>query len=187
MLGGDQDGVDRHRLIVFVDHAHLGLAVRQEVAEAAVVAHLRQPPRQPVGQADRQGHQLRRFIAGVAEHDPLVAGPDQIERVAVMVVGLVHPLGDVGRLLVEGDQHGGTAGIEAAGPGAAVADPLDHTPHQAVEIHPGVGGDLAGYQTEASVHDGFAGHPARGILGEHRVQNGVAHLVADLVGVPFRD
>ena len=104
-----------------------------------------------------------------------------------MVVGLINTLGNVGRLLVEGDQHGGTASIEAAGPGAGIADPLDHTPHQAVEIHPCVGGDLAGDQAEPSVHYGFAGHPARGILGEHRVQNGVAHLVADLVGVPFRD
>ena len=140
-----------------------------------------------MGQADRQGHQFRRFIAGEAEHDPLVAGTDQIERVAVMVVGLVHPLGDVGRLLVEGDQHGGTAGIKAAGPGSAVADLLDHTPHQAVEVNPGVGGDLAGDQAQAGVHHGFAGHPAGGILGKHRIQHGVAHLVADLVGVPFRD
>lgn len=96
VLGGDQDRVDRHGPVVVVHNAHLGLAVGQQVLEAAVVAHLGQAAGQPVGQADRQGHQLRRFIAGVAEHDSLVAGANAIEGIAVVVVGLVHALGDVG-------------------------------------------------------------------------------------------
>ena len=38
---------------------------------------------------------------------------------------------------------------------------------------------------EAGVHNGLAGHAAGGILGQQSVKNGVAHLVADLVGMPF--
>ena len=37
------------------------------------------------------------------------------------------------------------------------------------------------------VHNGLAGHTAAGILGQQSIQNGVAHLVADLVGMPFGD
>ena len=86
-----------------------------------------------------------------------------------MVVGLIHTLGNIGRLLIEGHKHGGTVGIEPTGPGAGVADLVDHAPHQGVEVDPGVGGDFAGDQAQARVHHGFAGHPAGGILGEHRV------------------
>ena len=187
MLGGDQDRVDGHRQVVLVHHAHLGLAVGQQVAQGAVVAHFSQATCQAVGEADRQRHQLGRFIAGIAEHDSLVARADQIEGITVVVVCLIHPLGDVGRLLIEGHQHGAAVGIEAAGPGAAVADPFDHAPHERVEVHPGGGGDFAGDQAEAGVHNGFAGHPGGGILSKQGIEHRVAHLVADLVGMALGD
>ena len=64
---------------------------------------------QAVGEPDRQWHELRGLGGGVAEHDALVAGTLQIERVCVRSVsGLerrVHPLGDVGRLRSDGDLH----------------------------------------------------------------------------------
>ena len=82
-----------------------------------------------------------------------------------MVIGFIHPLGDVGGLLIQGHQHGAAVGIEATGPGTAVADLLDHAPHQAVEVHPGLGGHLAGDQAEAGVDNGFTGHPGSWILG----------------------
>ena len=37
---------------------------------------------------DRQRHQLVRLVRGVAEHDPLVAGADTVERIAVAVLRL---------------------------------------------------------------------------------------------------
>ena len=42
VLGRDQDRVDGHRPVVLVDHAHLGLAIGEQVAEGAVVTHFRQ-------------------------------------------------------------------------------------------------------------------------------------------------
>ena len=53
VLGGNQNCVDGHRQVVFIDDAHLGLAIGQQVFEAAVVAQFRQAAGQPVGQADR--------------------------------------------------------------------------------------------------------------------------------------
>ena len=149
------------------------------------MAHFRQAPGQPVGQADGQRHQLGRLVAGVAEHDALVAGSHQIQRVAVVVVGLVHPLGNIGRLLIQGHQHGTAVGIETTSAGTGVADLIDHAPHEGVEVHPGGGGDLTGDQAEARVHHGFAGHSGGRILGQQGIQHRIAHLITDLVGMPF--
>ena len=187
VLGGDQDCVDRDGLVVFIDDAHLGFAIGKQVAQGSVVAHFGKAARQPVGQADRQRHQLGRLVAGVAEHDSLVAGTHQIQRITGVVVGLVNALGDVGGLLVESHQHRTAVGIEATGPGSAVTDLLDHIAHQVDEIHLRFGGHLTGDHAEAGVHHGLAGHAAGGILGKQSIENGVAHLVADLVGMPFRD
>ena len=54
----------------------------------------------------------------VAEHEPLVAGADPVERIVVARVvlhleGLVDALRDVGRLLVERDDHAAGLGVEA--------------------------------------------------------------------------
>ena len=96
-----------------------------------------------MGEADGQRHQFRRFIAGVAEHDSLVPGPYQIKGVAGMVIGFIHSLSNIRRLLVESHQHRTTVGIEATGTGAAVTDLLDHIAHQVDEVHLGLRGHLA--------------------------------------------
>jgi len=187
VLGGDQDRVDRNGLVVFVDNAHLCLAIRKQVIQGPVVAHFGKAARQPVGEADRQRHQLRCLVAGVAEHDSLVACSHQIKRIACVVVGFVDSLGDVGGLLVESHQHRAAVGIESTGPGAAVTDLLDHIANQVDEIHLCFGCHLTGDHAETGVHDGLAGHAAGGILGQQSIENGVADLIADFVGMPFRN
>jgi hypothetical protein len=74
VLAGDDDGVQPHRLVAVVLDGDLRLAVRAQVREHARLADLGQPPGQPVGQRDRQRHQLGRLVGGVAEHQALVAG-----------------------------------------------------------------------------------------------------------------
>ena len=96
-------------------------------------------------------------------------------------------MGDVGRLLVKGDQHGGAARIKTAGPGAAVTNAFDHAAHELVEINPGGGGNFTSNQAQPRIDHRLAGNAAGGILGENSVKHGIAHLVADLVGVAFRD
>ena len=65
---------------------------------------------QLVRQRDRRGHQLRRFIAGIAEHHSLVAGAAGVD---------AH--GDVAGLFVDGGDHGAGVGVEAV-EGVVVAD-----------------------------------------------------------------
>ena len=96
----------------------LRLSVRPEVGERLGLAHLGQALGELVGEHDRERHQLRGLVARVAEHQPLVAGPDVVERIVVAGVVLnlervVDALGDVGRLLVERHDHRAGLGVEA--------------------------------------------------------------------------
>jgi hypothetical protein len=144
-----------------------------------------------VGECDRQGHQLRRLARGIAEHHSLVAGSRAVELVVAggllaRLIGAVHALGDVGRLLVQGVEHGTRVGAEAQ-PGVDVADLPDRLARDVLDIEAGIGGDLARDHHQAGVDQRFAGHPAVGILGQDGVEDGVGDLVGDLVGMAFGD
>jgi flagellar motor component MotA len=109
------------RLAVHIADGDLRLGVGAQPGQAAVAAQHRLALDQAVRQVDRQRHQHRRLVAGVAEHQALVAGA----LVEVVVVGLVHALGDVRALLVVGHQHGAALVVDAV-LGVVVADALQH-------------------------------------------------------------
>ena len=103
---GAEHGIDSNGPHSFVEHGNLGLAVRQRPGQRAVLAHVGQLLRHPVGQGDRQRHQHIGFTAGVTEHQALIAGTPGID-----------PLGDVVGLLVDGDVDRAGIGVEShAGP-----------------------------------------------------------------------
>ncbi len=62
--------------------------------------HLGQPARQPVGEHDRQRHQLGRLPAGVAEHQSLVTSALAVKFVVALALPVLErvqdALGDVG-------------------------------------------------------------------------------------------
>ena len=87
VLAGHDDGVEPDRLVAVVLDGDLGLAVGTQVGHDAVLADRRQPPGQPVGERDRQRHQLGGVVAGVAEHQALVAGALPVERVVDALAG----------------------------------------------------------------------------------------------------
>ena len=79
---------------------YLRLAVGAQVREHVGLPHLGEPFCELVREHDRHRHQLVGLVGRVAEHHPLVARADQVERV-VAVLGLergVDTLCDVGRL-----------------------------------------------------------------------------------------
>ena len=131
---------------------------------------------------DRRRHQLGRLVAGVAEHQALVAGTG----VEMVVAGLVDALGDVVGLLVVAD-HDGTALVVDAVVGVVVADALDGVARDLDVVDVRVGRDLAGQHHEAGVAQRLGGDARARILREDRVQDGVGDLVRDLVGMAFRD
>ena len=106
-------------------------------------------------------------LARVAEHHPLVAGADPVERVVVAGVVLhlvrrVDALRDVGRLLVDRDDHAARVGVEAV-LGARVADLARSAARtSARDVDVGLGRDLAGDDDEAGRDERLAGDAAVG-------------------------
>ena len=182
VLRRQHDGIDAVRLAVDVAHRHLRLGVGTQERQAAVLAQLRLAFHEAVGVVDRRGHQLGRFVAGVAEHEALVAGAG----VEVVVGGVVHALRDVVGLLVVADHHGATLVVDAV-VGVVVADALDGVARDLDVVDVRVGGDLAGEHHEAGVGQRFGGHAAARVLFEDRIEDRVGNLVGDLVGMAFGD
>ncbi len=91
VLRGEHHGVDRVGLAVDVADGDLRLGVGAQPGQAPVAPHLGLALDQPVREVDRQRHQLRRFVAGVAEHQALVARA----LVEVEALAFVHALRDV--------------------------------------------------------------------------------------------
>ncbi len=180
VLGGEHHGVDAVRLAVDVAHRDLALGVGAQEGQAAVLAQLGLALDQAVRVVDRRGHQLGRLVAGVAEHQALVAGAG----VQVVVAGVVHALGDVVGLLVVADHHGAALVVDAV-LGVVVADALDGVARDLDVVDVRVGRDLAGQHHQAGVGQRLGGHAAARVLLEDRVEDRVRDLVGHLVGVAF--
>ena len=184
VLGGEHHGIHPDGLLAVILHSDLSLAVRPQIVHKSGLADLGKLPGHFMRQRNRQGHQLRGLIAGVAEHHALIAG-------AVIQLGLagflglqrlVHAQSDIAGLLV--DVGNNTAGIAVkAVLGAVITDIPDNFPGDLGNIHVAAGGDLAHDVYQAGGSGGLAGHASVGVLGQNGVQHRVRDLVADLVGV----
>ena len=106
VLGGNDHIDDPHRPAVLILDGNLGLGVGPQPGDPAALAHAVQLPAQPVGEHDRRRHQLRRLVAGVAEHQTLVPRP-LLRRLLALRRPRVHALGDVRALAGDqiGDEH----------------------------------------------------------------------------------
>ena len=138
----------------------LGLGVGAQPGQAAVLAQFGLALHQAMRVMDRQRHQLRGFVAGVAEHQALVAGA----LVHVQSLALVHALGDVGRLPVDRGEHGAGIVVEADFR-AVVADALDRFARDVDVVDCRMGGDFAGNDDQSGADQRFAGYARLGVLG----------------------
>ncbi len=191
VLGAHKDGIDAHRLAVGVLNRHLALAVGAQPWQDAGFAHLRKAQRELMRQVDGHGHQYGSFVAGVAEHHPLVAGADGLELffgdlAALRLERFVDAERDIGRLGGNGGENAAGVAVEAL-LGAVVADTADHLAHELVKVDEGGGGDLAEDHHVAGLGGGFARHARARVLLEAGVKDGVADQVAKLIGVTFGD
>jgi len=169
VLCGDDNRVDALRRSIGVLDAHLALAVGPQEVERSFPADVAQAVHQFVRHHDRQRHQLRRLVAGVAKHEPLVAG-----------AACVHAHRDIGRLRLDRVQDAARLGVESVG-GVGVADAGDHPACHLRNVHIGRRRDLAGHHYCSGRNQNLTGDSAGRILGQHSVEHAVRYLVGDLV------
>ena len=149
----------------------LGFSIGAEEINDVLLADFSELVRKAVRELDGHGHQLGRFVAGIAEHQALVAG-----------AAGVNTHGDVRRLFVNGADYAAGFGVEAKF-GASVADVADDFAREVGKVHVSGGGDLAGDYDQASGDQGLAGDAAHGIVFHDGVEDGVGNLVGDFVGM----
>jgi hypothetical protein len=130
-----------------------------------------------VRERDRQRHQLRRLLGRVAEHHSLVPSAREVELIAAIVnvtrlVGLIDPLRDIRRLLIQSVEHGARVSGEAE-IGVDVPDLPDRLADDLLHVERRLGRDLTGNHDEPGVDERLARHPAIRILVEYGIEHSV--------------
>ncbi len=160
VLRGDDDRIDPHGRVAVILDRDLALGVGSQPADRPVLPQLGDLVNDPVGQGDRQGHQFGGLVAGVPEHHPLVAGPNILALLGI----LVHTLGDIGRLLAQRHHHGAGRRVEAH-LARGVADLAHNLADDRRIVDHRLGGDLAGQANQSRGQQALARHPAVRVLG----------------------
>jgi hypothetical protein len=174
VLRRDDDSIDAlHLARLRIFDCDLGFAIGAEVRAGTVLANLRKFLAELMRERDGHRHQLGRLVAGEAKHHALVAGASGID---------AH--GDIARLFVDARDHSAGVRIEAVD-GVVIADGLDDSADDLLEVDVSLGGNFAGDNDEAGAGKGFAGDAAHGVFAEAGVENGVGNLVGDFVGMAF--
>ena len=179
MLGREHQARHLDRLAVGIAQRQLRLGVRPEPRLGAALAHLGQAAQDGVGVVDRRGHQLRRLVDGVAEHDALVA------RALFLAVAGVDALGDVRGLAVDVVVDLQGLPVEALLLVADVAHALAHDVLDAGRARRSGPRTSPPTTTRSVVAKVSQATRASGSLGQEGVEHGVGDPVADLVGMPF--
>ncbi len=174
VLRGDDHAIYANRLSIAILNGDLGFSIRTEKIDFLALADFGKALRQAVGQLDGHGHQLFGFVAGVAEHQALVASAARI-----------HAHGNVGRLALDGAHDRASGGVKTV-ESVVVADLLDGLANQFVVIDVRASGDFSRNHDQARSHQRFAGNTALGILPHHFIENGIGNLVGNFVRVAFR-
>jgi hypothetical protein len=177
VLGGDDNSVDTlgddGTAVVCVLNSDLGLGVRSQPWDGAVLAGIGHSLVELVGEEEGKGQELRGLVGGISEHDTLVTGTKLLESLLV-----VETLSDIGRLLLNGNEDVACLVVEAL-VGRVVADVLDGITDDLLVVEVCLGGNL----TEDHDHTGLGGRLA-GNLGERvLLEAGIEDGVRDLIAV----
>src|SRR5690606_7611559 len=147
VLGGQHHGIDADHLAAVVTAGDLGLGVRAQPGQQAGLAGLGLALDQAVAEDDRRRHQHIGLVAGVAEHQALVAGA------LVFRLGAVDTLVDV-RGLLANDVDDAAGGAVETDVRAGVANVADHLAGDLFQVDPGAGGHFAGDDGDAGLDQG---------------------------------
>ncbi len=126
----------------------------------------------------RGGHQLAGLVAGVTEHDALVACA------LLLLVAALDTLVDVGRLFVDGRENTARIAVELV-LALGIADALDDTARHALHVDVCFRAHLARNNHQPGGTKRLARNLGIGIATQEFVENGVGNLIRNLVGVPL--
>src|SRR5829696_6021324 len=132
MLCRYDDRINAHGFATVIFDRHLRLAIRKQPCDLTALARQREPAAEPMGERDRQRHQLRRFIAGEADHHALVASADTIVSIHLLpgpdLDGVRHSAQDLRTLILDGNHD--TTGVRVEPmERVGVTDLLDGVPY----------------------------------------------------------
>src|SRR5260221_1210723 len=173
VLRGDDNRVHADGFAIAVFDGNLRLAIGPEKIHFFALADFGEALREAVGELNRHGHKLFGFVAGVTEHQALVAG-----------AAGVHAHGDVGRLALDGAHDRASCGIKTK-ESVVVSDLLDGLANQIIVVDDGRGGDFTGNNDQAGGYQSFAGDPALGVLAHNFIEYRVRNLIGNFVRVAF--
>ena len=179
--------LDRHdhlgrtnRLSVNVLQRHLAFRIRAELRRPAGVAGLGKRAQNRMRVIDRRRHQIRRVVAGKAEHHALVAGA------FVLVAGSIYALSDVAGLVVDEAADVGMLPVKILLLVANLADRLAGNLDQLLAGDRFWAAGLAGENDTVGRDQRLDAAACLRVSGQVGIDDRVGNPVADLVGVAFR-
>lgn len=183
VLSRDNDSVnalgDNGTVVVLIFDSDLGLGIGSEPWQGAVTASSRHGGVELVGEQQSQREELRGLVSGISEHDALITGTKLLESLLV-----VQTLGDIGRLLLNGNQEVQSLVVKPLG-GVVVTDILDSITNDLLVVELGLGSDLTKDHNHTGLGGSLTSDLGQRILGQASIEDSIGDLISDLVGVAF--
>jgi hypothetical protein len=120
-----------------------------------------------VGEEEGEGEELGGLVGGIAEHDALVTGTKLLESLLI-----VQTLGNVGRLLLNGNENIARLVVEAL-LGRVVTNVLDGVADDLLVVEVGLCGDLTKDHDHTGLGGSLASDLGEGVLLEAGIEDGV--------------
>jgi hypothetical protein len=183
VLGGDNDGINAERnngtAVVGVLNGDLGLGVGPQPGKRAVLAGVGHRRIQLVGEEDGKREELGGLVGGISEHDTLVTSTELFESFFI-----VQTLGDVGRLLLNGNEYVAGLVVEAL-VGRVVANVLDGVADDLLVVEVCLCGNLAEDHNHTGLGGRLTGDLGQRVLLEAGIEDSVGDLIAAIQSAMF--
>ena len=138
-----------------------------------------------MGKRNGRWHQLRRFVAGKAEHQPLIACA-LFCRAFPLRGDAIDSLLNIAGLFAHFADHPAGVGVKNA-VAVDISDVANARAHALLEIKLRIAGYLPGDHHEIALGKGLASHATQRVLFETSVEDVIADGVANLIRMSFGD
>eukprot|EP00043_Microstomoeca_roanoka_P004758 m.51645 g.51645 ORF g.51645 m.51645 type:complete len:302 (+) comp12638_c1_seq1:377-1282(+) len=188
VLSGDDNGVDAERnagtVIELVLDGDLCLGIGTSPGESAITTAISQAAVKSMSQLAGQWHAFGGLICSITKHNTLITSANVLDVLTTTV--LVHTLRDIRALLLNGDEHVAGLVIKTFLV-RVITNLLDAAADNLLVVNVSAGSNLTKDHNHTSLASGLASDAGLRVLLEASVEDGIRHLIADLVGMAFAD